>query len=273
MRLRNFFNYVFFPLAVFTTPCLSHADTVLLVHGYLGSTSEWQRSSIIQQLDSEGWFDGGKLELKKDRVVASKNKLSSTRRAYSVKLDSEKSIDAQAEQLDQYIKFVRHLHPQQHFILVGHSAGGVVARFYMVKHQSNDLRALVTIASPHLGTQNAEYAQTISENISPWVEGVPGIEKLYHSQGLFFDLIPNRSDNLIAWLNVQEHPPARYYSIVREQTDDAIQDFIVPSWSQDMNEVFALRGRSDTYKIKSLHSLTFRDGKILKEILVDLYTI
>ena len=260
-------------LSVFAAPVTVLADTVVLLHGYLGSSAEWKRSNILQQLDSSSWQDAGVLNIQDDRVQASKEKTNSTRRTYRVNLDSGQSIDAQAEQLDQYIKYVRHHHPDQQIILVGHSAGGVIARYYMVKKPRDDLRALVTIASPHLGTQNAEYAQTISENILPWVEGIPGAEKLYRSQGLFFDLIPGRSDNLIAWLNVQEHPSARYYSIVREETDDAVRDFIVPSWSQDMNEVFALRGRSATYTIKSLHSLTSKDGEILKSILFDLYTI
>ena len=273
MKLCNYFIYVFFSLAVFSAPTTVFADTVLLLHGYLGSSIEWRRSNIIQQLDSVSWRDAGVLSFQDERVLGSKEKTNSTRRAYRVQLASEQSIDAQADQLDQYIEYVRHHYPDEQIILVGHSAGGVVARLYMVKNPSDDLRALVTIASPHLGTHNAEYAQTISENILTWVEGIPGAGKLYRSQGLFFDLIPGRSDNLIAWLNVQEHPPARYYSIVREETDDAIRDFIVPSWSQDMNEVYALRGRSETYTIKSLHSLNSKDGEILKSILFDLYTI
>ncbi|MGH1538138.1 MAG: esterase/lipase family protein [Gammaproteobacteria bacterium] len=251
-----------------------HADTVLLLHGYLGSSYEWHRSGIVTQLDSAGWHNAGVLVIHGERVLtANKYEDRHTRRVYSLELASEQSIDKQAEQLDQYIEYVRYRHPQEQIILTGHSAGGVVARLYMVKNPSDDLSALVTIASPHLGTKNAEYAQTISENLLVWVDGVPGVEKLYRSQGLYFDLIPGRSDNLIAWLNYQEHPQARYYSIVRKESDDAIQDFVVPSWSQDMNEVYALRGRSTTYKLKSMHSLSAKDGALLNSILIDLYTI
>lgn len=273
MKSRIPFLYSIICFVSLAIPTAASADTIVLLHGYLGSSYEWQRSSIIQQLDSVSWRDAGVLAIDDDRVIANKEKPKSTRRVYSVELTSEQSIDTQADQLDLYIKYVRHGHPGEQIILVGHSAGGVVARLYMVKNPSNDLGALVTIASPHLGTKNAEYAQTISENILVWAEGIPGLEKLYRSQGLFFDLIPDRSDNLIAWLNVQEHPPARYYSIIREETDDAVQDFIVPSWSQDMNEVYALRGRSETYTLKSIHSLSAKDGEILKAILIDLYTI
>lgn len=278
MKPRITFLYTIICFVSLAVPSAVSADTVLLLHGYLGSSYEWQRSGIVQQLDSASWRDAGVLAINDDRVIAkkeksSKEKIKTTRRVYSVQLASEQSIDTQAEQLDQYLEYVRHGHPGEQIILVGHSAGGVVARLYMVKNPSDDLGVLVTIASPHLGTKNAEYAQTISENILVWVEGVPCVEKLYRSQDLFFDLIPDRTDNLIAWLNAQEHPPARYYSIIREETDDVVQDFIVPSWSQDMNEVYALRGRSKTYTLKSMHSLSSKDAEILKAILIDLYTI
>jgi triacylglycerol lipase len=264
---------VLFFLWVFSLPSAVSADTVLLLHGYLGSSVEWQRSSIVEQLDDVGWLNAGVLDIKKDRVIVSNEIQNLTRRLYSLELASEKSIDAQVRQLDHYIEYVRHWHTDEQIILIGHSAGGIVARSYMVNKPNTDLMSLVTIASPHLGAKNAELAQAVSEKLPVWVESIPGVEKIYRSQGLFFDLMPNRIDNLIGWLNYQPHPQARYYSIVREETDDVMQDFIVPSSSQDMNEVFALRGQSKTYTIKSLHGLTYKDGEIIKKILLDLYTI
>ena len=265
--------YLFICLVVISMSSTVHADTVLLLHGYLGSSYEWQQSGVVDRLDANGWRNAGVLSIYQGRVRVNKRKISSIRRSYSVELESEQSIDTQAEQLNQYIEYIRHKHSEEQIILVGHSAGGVIARLYMVKNPSEDLSALITIASPHLGTKNAEFAQTVSENILVWIEGFPGVGKLYRSQGLFFDLMPNRSDNLIGWLNFQEHPQARYYSIVREETDDTLQDFVVPSWSQDMNEVYALRGRSTLHTVKSMHGLTGKDADILTTILIDLYTI
>ncbi len=266
-----------FCLLLLITSSAIYADTILLLHGYLGSSYEWQRSGIVGQLDSAGWQNAGVLVLNKERVFSSKEMTSDNnnhmRRLYSLELASEQPIEQQASQLSQYVEHVRYRHPEEQIIFIGHSAGGVVARFYMVQNPSEDLGVLVTIASPHLGTKNAAYAQAISENLLVWVDGIPGVEKIYRSQGLYFDLIPGRTDNLIAWLTYQEHPQARYYSIVRIETDDAMHDFIVPSWSQDMNEVYALRGRSTTYKVKSMHGLTSNDGELLKSILIDLYTI
>jgi pimeloyl-ACP methyl ester carboxylesterase len=260
-------------IALLLSPVCSYADTVLLLHGYLGSSQEWHRSGVVNQLDSVGWYDAGVLTIHADSVQPTKKETTHVRRTYSVELPSEQSIDKQAKWLDRYIKFIQHRHVGEQIILVGHSAGGIVARLYMVQNPQQNINALVTIASPHLGTKNAALAQTVSENLLVWVDSIPGVEKIYRSQGLFFDLSPGRSDNLIAWLNVQEHPQARYYSIVRKETEDHLQDFIVPSHSQDMNEVFALRGRSKIYEIKSLHGLSIKDAEVLKNILIDLYTI
>lgn len=260
-------------LLVCFLPSMLFADTVLLLHGYLGSSYEWRHSSIIKQLDDVGWLNAGVLRINEEDVLSSNEDHDYTRRVYRLELASENPIDAQVKQLDLYIEYVRNKHVAEQIILIGHSAGGIVARSYMVNKPNVDLTALVTIASPHLGANNAELAQAVTENLPVWVERIPGVEKIYRSQGLFFDLMPNRSDNLIAWLNHQPHPQAKYFSIVRKQTDDTMQDFVVPSTSQDMNKVYALRGRSKTYSIKSMHSLSFKDGEIIKKILMDLYTI
>ena len=273
MKQRVTFLCLIIYILLFTASSAVYADTILLLHGYMGSSQEWQRSGIVDQLDSAGWNDAGVLNTEDDRVQSSKLETYFTRRLYSVELPSEQAIDKQAKQLDQYIKYVQHRHVDEQIILVGHSAGGIVARLYMVQNPQLYLSALITIASPHLGAKNAALAQTISENVLVWVDSIPGVEKIYRSQGLFFDLSPDRPDNLISWLNYQEHPQARYYSIVREESNDHLQDFVVPSSSQDMNEVFALRGRSKTYQIKSLHGLSVKDGELLKSILIDLYTI
>lgn len=264
---------------LFTFCGIVQADTLLLLHGYLGSPHDWIRTGIVKQLDQAGWRDAGLLQKVDAGVSFDENTPSSTRRLYNLGLESEKAIHEQAIQLHTYVQYVRLRHPGEQIILVGHSAGGVVARLYMVEQQQHDLIALITIASPHLGTDKAELLALFSQGLLAWFEPFPGINKLYNSQGLLYDLIPNRSDNLIGWLNYQEHPAAEYYSVVRDSNDEPLdiyfplQDFIVPTWSQDMNQVHALRGRCKTYKIKSMHNLTKQDGDVLQRILISLYSI
>ncbi len=266
-------RYILFLVWMFVGSVVK-ADTLLLIHGYLGSPQEWHYAGIVQELEQTGWQDAGILRLKQEKVWANNvHQVSSSRRSYQIKLSSDHSISQQAQQLYQYLEFVREKHQDEQIILVGHSAGGVVARLLMVEHSTDDVVALITIASPHLGTNKAEIAQTVLQPIIALLEPLPGLEKLYPSQGLLFDLMPNRTDNLIGWLNFQEHPPAKYYSIVRVNDDGSTFDFIVPSWSQDMNQVYALRGRSETYNVKSMHALSIKDAKVLQKILIDLYTI
>lgn len=257
----------------------AQADTLLLLHGYLGSTQEWDRVGIVEQLDSAGWSNAGVLQLNNEVVQSSGDRHLRTRRLYKVALSSEQPVEDQARQLHHYVEYVRTQHAGEQIILVGHSVGGIVARMYMVERPNADLIALITIASPHLGTDKAEIMEIFPQELLVWLEPIPGVNRLYRSQGLFFDLIPNRSDNLIGWLNYQEHPPAQYYSIVRDSAENQLnmsiplQDYIVPSWSQDMNEIYALRGRNKTYRVKSMHSLNKKDGEVLQKILVRIYTI
>ena len=257
----------------------AHADTLLLAHGYLGSAQQWNHAGIVMQLDNLGWHNAGQLRVNNDKVRSNKITPTTMRRMYTLSLSSEKSIQDQSDQLHHYVEYVREQHHGEQIILVGHSAGGVVARLYMVEQANDDLIALITIASPHLGTDRASFIGYFPQELLAWLEPIPGLNMLYRSQGLFYDLMPNRSDNLIGWLNYQEHPPAQYHSIIREpsekisELDLSFQDLIVPSWSQDMNEVYALRGRCKTYVVKGLHGLSKQDGKILQQILVDLYTI
>lgn len=266
-------------LLLFVCPMTVNADTLLLLHGYLGSSQDWNHSGIVDHLDAAGWSNAGALKFHNKIIHSSKSKELRTRRLYTVELASAQSIETQSRQFHHYVEYVRKQHVGEQIILVGHSAGGIVARLYMVERPNTDLIALITIASPHLGTDKAEYAQAISQELLAWLEFIPGVDRLYQLQGLFFDLIPNRTDNLIGWLNYQEHPSAQYYSIVRDSVEHQsnivipLPDYMVPSWSQDMNEVYALRGRSKTYYVNGMHNLNNKDAQVLQQILVDLYSI
>jgi hypothetical protein len=101
-----------------------------------------------------------------------------------------------------------------------------------------------------------------------WVAPLLGGGTLNRSQGLYYDLVRERPGSLLFWLNHQEHPASRYISIVRE--DDGLLNFgdlVVPAWSQDMNQVAALRGRARRIVTQGGHGLTRQDGELLLQIL------
>ena len=71
---------------------------------------------------------------------------------------------------------------------------------------------------------------------------------------------------MLYWLNGQSHPEIAYHSIVRSGAV-GLGDQLVPVFSQDMNNVHALRGRSRVRVVDSGHTLNGRDGVVLAEIL------
>jgi triacylglycerol lipase len=178
----------------------------------------------------------------------------------------------QARALDRYIDYVRKQHPHSGLVLVGHSAGGVLARLYMVQHDEDAFAALITIASPHLGSRSAEVGIEIGERARGWMAHLFGREMLDLRWGLIRDLRIERPHNLLGWLNHQPHPPALYTAIVRESRghDDPPGNLLVPAWSQDMNHVYALHGEARTVRVPRGHGLSAEDGRLLARLLEQL---
>ena len=83
---------------------------------------------------------------------------------------------------------------------------------------------------------------------------------------MLLDLLPAESGNVLFWLNQQPHPNIRYYAVVR-QTPFALGDELVPAYSQDLNNVPALRGRAEVLVTSAGHSLNPNDGVLLAGIL------
>ena len=83
---------------------------------------------------------------------------------------------------------------------------------------------------------------------------------------MLVDLLPAESGNLLAWMNMQPHPDIAYYSVIR-QLPNVAGDSIVPAYSQDMNNVPALHGRSQTLLVPAGHGLAPQDGTLLAGIL------
>lgn len=146
--------------------------------------------------------------------------------------------------------------------LVGHSAGGVVARAVMVLHPGDRINQLITIASPHLGTSAASAGAFAASSpigvIARWF----GKEGLSRSSQLLSELAPQRPDNFLGWLNRQAHPQAGYISLVRAEGDG-----IISPRSQDMRNVMGLYGRAMAIPVPGGHALQVRDGDIIAALL------
>jgi len=238
----------------------AHAGHILvLIHGYLGDGSTWRPTGIVSALQAAGWQDAGHLFPNGPRPgSAAPNSME--RYVYTVTLPSEAPLPAQARWLYFYLRALRGRHPNNSLILVGHSAGGVVARLVMVV-SGIPVQGLITIASPHLGTDKAEWGTMLSNSPFSWFAPFFGLGTLNRSKGLYWDLVRERPASLLSWLNRQPHPSALYVSIVR------VGDKWVPAYSQNMNDVPALRGLATTVTSAGTHSLQAADGPILASLL------
>ncbi|MCB1867224.1 MAG: alpha/beta hydrolase [Gammaproteobacteria bacterium] len=240
------------------------AETLILIQGYQAKGADWRSSGITDALISAGWLDGGQISLS-----ATSLEVPPGPRFFTVELSTEAQLLRQLEQLKQHIDKVNSARPGESLILVGHSAGGVLGRLFMVQYPQESVSALITFASPHLGTESAELGLALSQSPLGWATGLLGkkYDILGRSEGLFFDLVRERPGSLLFWLNRQPHPQARYVSVVRDENLSWIGDLVVPVWSQDMNQVLQLRGRAVTIPTDGNHGLDQKDGKLLLHIL------
>lgn len=252
------------------------ADVLVLVHGYLSGEQSWDASGITAILDRAGWHRAGVFAAGPSGVqlIPAPGRASS-RKVYVVDLPSEAPILVQTYQLRQILQLINMSNPGESIVLVGHSAGGVVARAAVVRGGAKDVKALITIASPHLGTYRAEQALDVTDIPFPFSMvtdffGGETYDIAKRSRGLYVDLIRPRPGSLLFWLNNQKHPDLQYFSIVRGEAAILSGDYIVPGYSQDMNNVPALRGKSTRIAVGTQHGLEAVDGSVIVSLLAAL---
>lgn len=248
------------------------ADVAVLVHGYLGSADSWESSGVNAVLVSNGWRRGGVLradaygvELTPVLGDEGENGL------YQVELPSLAPMLLQADLLQAMLQQVARWHPNEPITLVGHSAGGVVARIALVRGAVPRAKALITIATPHLGTARAVQALDSTDVPYPFclVQNFFSGGKtrlLRQSRGALIDLVPAQPGSLLFWLNSQPHPSIHYHSILRAGPV-GLGDELVPVFSQDMNRVPALQEKSTVTVVSSGHALNVQDGVVLAKLL------
>ncbi len=239
------------------------ADTLVLIQGYQSKGADWRDSGVVKALVRAGWSDIGRAG--EHAMALAKPGL----RLATVELETEARLQYQLVQLKVAIGRIKRTHAEERLIFAAHSAGGVLGRLYMVQHPDIKVAALITFATPHLGTESAELGVALGRSPLGLFSRLlgPKHDLLGRSQGLFTDLIRERPGTFLFWLNRQPHPNARYISVVRDENLSLIGDIVVPTWSQDMNQVYALRGRSQVITTHGGHGLRTEDGDLLVRIL------
>ena len=173
----------------------------------------------------------------------------------------------QAQYLAGYIESIESVYEDEEIILAGHSAGGVVARAYLVQNQKSPVKALVSFFSPHLGTGAASIGMAAGNSPLGLFAPFMGGGTLNRSQSLYRDLVSEQPGSFLYWLNRQPHPFVSYVSVIRSDEKLMGGDLVVSAESQDMNNVLALRGRVRTIPTTGGHGLDRKDGDLLVQLL------
>ncbi len=265
------FSFLFsiFLLTLLLLPSLLEAKTMVLIHGHMADGMSWRTTKVTNGLLLAGWKDGGNYSFNQYGLLAPHNTSAKPNAFFSVDLPSKAPIYVQSNILRQYLD---HLYAVRNepIIFVGHSSGGIVARLYLVTPGHVPATALITISTPHLGTPIANIAYLAANSPFGIMLNTMGEYAIRDSRSLYTDLKTAQPNTFLYWLNQQPHPRIPYVSIIRSNESKirpSKYDFIVPPESQNMNNVWALRGQSLTYLTKENHFLSGKDGLFLIDIL------
>jgi pimeloyl-ACP methyl ester carboxylesterase len=196
------------------------AEVVVLIHGYMGDARSWERSGVNARLAEFGWVRTGIIGPGLQGPALPPPVASGPNKVYSLELPSTAPLAIQSDILVSALKALETRHPADAISLVGHSAGGVVARMAVVRGGAGRVHRLITIAAPHLGTERALQALDATQGGGPFgmVKDMFG-GGTYHavkdSWPVLIDLAPAQPGNALHWLNQQSHPDIQNVSVVR----------------------------------------------------------
>ena len=145
-------------------PVCASAQTLVMIPGFQSQGIDWRSSQVAAALQERGWVDGGNFTLTRKGML---NPVQLSQRPnkvfYTVDLVTEAKIADQASILQDYLAEIYGRRAES-LTLVGHSAGGVVARHWLVALNKVPVDTLVSIASPHLGTPLAGLSSVLAES-------------------------------------------------------------------------------------------------------------
>jgi pimeloyl-ACP methyl ester carboxylesterase len=203
---------------------------ILFVHGLGGSAQTWNEAGLTAYLQSKRLRYGGVVQIYNGGQAAIKE--SPDADFFLVEIaPSSQSLQKWEEALAKAIAAVREETGSSRVVLVGHSAGGLAGRKYLVDHlYDHEVAKLVTIASPHRGSELALLSlfkrafhdgasqggvsgsvyRTLDERLSAYERGL-GIPL---NAPIFHDLLPEQLNPDLLALNRAPHPEDMEYACI-----------------------------------------------------------
>jgi pimeloyl-ACP methyl ester carboxylesterase len=206
----------------------SAADVVVLLHGYESNPGVWLSTGIQQNLSQ---------------------KFTNKHKVYSLSLPSTAPLAYQANALSMQLQNIKDSHDED-VIIVGHSTGGVVARLLLTRNPDLNIKALISVSSPHLGS-NLAFISNIISGAMPFMSEFPVFDEMHESKILYGNI--RRKSPFLRQLNIMPHADICYVSVIRSKS--FMSDMVSTQYSQNMNNIPALRGRSMVLPSHSSHSL------------------
>lgn len=274
MMLRNLIRICIIFMALVSS---ARAEVLVLVHGWSADAGTWVYSGVVSALESQGWVNAGVvMSAPGGAVYLPTPAPASSRSVYLSQVTAEAPLQLQAAQLLDELRLIRQRHPDEVLTLVGHSAGGLVARLALVSPGAPRVDRMITIATPNLGTVRALQGLDVVDS-KPFFCPGPGVDfiktivggddyrYLEDSYPALVDMQPAAPGNLIDWLNHQPHPAIDYHAVIRTSPGFA-GDELVPAYSQDLNQVASLHGHVTLHITAAGHALNPNDGLLVAAI-------
>lgn len=250
-------------------PLTAAAGIALLVHGYQSSGQIWRSSQVIYPLMANEWQDAGSFSYEGRQILGPNFRSSGDNLFYTINLPNNAPILFQVEFLHAVVQSIRQFAPLEPISLVGHSAGGIVARAVMVTHPEHQISQLISIATPNLGTGAAVAGSLLAGSPVGIFARMMGEQNLSRSGQLLSDLAPQQANNFLGWLNAQPHPTADYIAIIRTEKGLLKGDALINPASQNLRNVWALqRNQVESFWSTGSHRLAAEDGDILAALLL-----
>ena len=244
------------------------ANIAVFIHGFHSSAAVWRSAGVFSPLRAAGWFDGGGYRFQGWQAVGPNRRPIGDNLLLTVELPNNAPILYQVGYLRAALQSIRQYAPREPVSLVGHSAGGIVARTAMVLFPDLHIAQLVTIASPNLGARLASAGSKLVSSPVGLFARLAGEHEFSRAGKLLADLSPEARNNFLGWLNTRQHPAGDYVAIIHARSNPGDGDEVAPSGSQDLRHVTALAGQARSFVTPAPHGLTRADGAILAALLL-----